>query len=35
LPQYVAGLTPSTASLEGGWLKVVFNEERESGAALQ
>jgi arsenite-transporting ATPase len=33
LPQYVAGLTPSTASLEGGWLKVVFNEERGSGAA--
>lgn len=26
LPQYVAGLNPTSASLDGGWLKVVFQE---------
>jgi len=26
LPQYVAGLQPTSASLDGGWLKVVFQE---------
>jgi len=26
LPQYVAGLQPTSASLDGGWLKVVFEE---------
>jgi arsenite-transporting ATPase len=26
LPQYVAGLQPTSANLDGGWLKVVFEE---------
>jgi arsenite-transporting ATPase len=26
LPQYVAGLQPTSASLDGGWLKVIFQE---------
>jgi arsenite-transporting ATPase len=26
LPQYVAGLQPTSASLDGGWLKVIFEE---------
>jgi arsenite-transporting ATPase len=26
LPQYVAGMQPTSASLDGGWLKVVFEE---------
>jgi HSP20 family molecular chaperone IbpA len=34
LPQYIAGLTPSSASLEGGYLKVVF-KEGESGRVAQ
>lgn len=29
LPQYVAGLQPTSASLDGGWLKVVFEELQE------
>jgi arsenite-transporting ATPase len=27
LPQYVAGLQPTSASLDGGWLRVVFQEQ--------
>jgi arsenite-transporting ATPase len=30
LPQYVAGLQPTSANLDGGCLKVVFEEERSS-----
>jgi arsenite-transporting ATPase len=29
LPQYVAGMQPTSASLDGGWLKVVFEESPE------
>lgn len=34
LPQYIAGLTPASASLEGGYLKVVFREGH-GGLAVQ
>jgi HSP20 family molecular chaperone IbpA len=26
LPQYVSGMQPTSASLDGGWLKIVFEE---------
>jgi HSP20 family molecular chaperone IbpA len=26
LPQYLAGLTPTSASLDGGYLKIIFKE---------